>query len=353
MQTWTRNLVAGVTMFVLCLVLLLYHMKRRYIYLATRLDPVEHPAQLPDDVHYCRVPVRVGNAELAVYYHEPHADKPTVVYCHGTHGCVELDWAVFERARPYVNLVGWDYRGYGRSSGTTSEETNEYDLLYVLAWLQQEMGVAPRDIVLWGRSMGTNVALRFVGHPDRQALLPDRLVLLTPFARLSDVLRSIGFPAPVLAHLVGNMDVTECLRTYCEYAPERRRVLIMGSRHDQITPWENAVELRDVAPDQCTLTDIGGTHLSEFTDWALLVRFILSTAPAKKTTTVGSGGDEQLRGVEHDAEHADASDESRSSATEPSRHSPVCDATERTALADTAVGVCQPKPTGVDECESN
>src|SRR5439155_15253535 len=47
----------------------------------------------------------------------------TLIYCHGQGGDIADAWPRIELLAPLGwNLVIWDYRGFGRSSGTPSEE---------------------------------------------------------------------------------------------------------------------------------------------------------------------------------------------------------------------------------------
>ena len=51
-----------------------------------------------------------------------------------------------------------DYRGYGKSTGRPSEEGTYRDADAAWLWLTQKVGIAGRDIVLFGESLGGGVA---------------------------------------------------------------------------------------------------------------------------------------------------------------------------------------------------
>ena len=53
----------------------------------------------------------------------------------------------------------FDYRGYGRSEGKPDEGGILQDARGPRAWLAQRAGIAEKDIVLMGRSLGGAVAV--------------------------------------------------------------------------------------------------------------------------------------------------------------------------------------------------
>jgi hypothetical protein len=57
-----------------------------------------------------------------------------------------------------VNVMMWDYRGYGRSGGEPSVATMKSDALRAYEVLQGRPGVSPETTILHGHSLGTFVA---------------------------------------------------------------------------------------------------------------------------------------------------------------------------------------------------
>ena len=84
-----------------------------------------------------------------------------------------------------------DYRGYGGNPGAPSEEGLARDLRAARAFLLDEAGVAARDVVYLGESIGTGpVSALAVEQP------PAALVLRSPFTSLADVGRA-AYGVPV------------------------------------------------------------------------------------------------------------------------------------------------------------
>ncbi len=112
-------------------------------------------------------------------------DKPaplTVLYAHGNAGNV-LRFA--EGAARFLALgydvLLYDYRGYGRSEGTSeSEATLNLDARAAHRFLTREQGVPPASIALYGYSLGTTVSTELAMSVSCKAL-----VLAAPLASAS------------------------------------------------------------------------------------------------------------------------------------------------------------------------
>ncbi|MEP6601128.1 MAG: alpha/beta fold hydrolase, partial [Nitrospirota bacterium] len=84
---------------------------------------------------------------------------PVLLWCHGNAG------NIINRLENLVELHNlglavflFDYRGYGRSRGRPSEDGLYQDGLAAYAHLSETRGIDPRQIVLFGRSLGAAVA---------------------------------------------------------------------------------------------------------------------------------------------------------------------------------------------------
>jgi acetyl esterase/lipase len=73
------------------------------------------------------------------------------------------------------NVLIMDYRGYGKSEGAPSERALYDDGLLAYRHLVEERGVDPRRLVLFGRSLGSTVAIELgaaSSWPSRRSLRP-------------------------------------------------------------------------------------------------------------------------------------------------------------------------------------
>jgi len=90
-----------------------------------------------------------------------------VLFCHGNAGDVtdRLPYAVLLAAAG-LDVLLFDYRGYGRSSGRPSEEGTHADARAAREALLGRQGVDPARLLYLGESLGGAVALRLAATHD-------------------------------------------------------------------------------------------------------------------------------------------------------------------------------------------
>lgn len=160
-----------------------------------------------------------------------------VLLCHGNAGNVG------DRIAHAAVLTGvgfdvllFDYRGYGSSSGSPDEAGTYTDARAARSWLVGEPGVDPRRVLYLGESLGGAVALELaLAHP------PAGLVLLSAFTSVRDMARLHYRAVP--AALVP--DAYPSLR---RIAGLRAPLLVLHGEDDMIVPVEHARALFDAAP---------------------------------------------------------------------------------------------------------
>ena len=90
----------------------------------------------------------------------PHSQpRAVVLFAHGNAGNVSHRLQTLRElhSRQQVSVLVFDYRGYGRSKGKPSETGLMQDARAARKWLANRAGVAERNIVLMGRSLGGGV----------------------------------------------------------------------------------------------------------------------------------------------------------------------------------------------------
>ena len=86
-----------------------------------------------------------------------------------------------------VNVFLFDYRGYGQSEGTPSEEGLYLDAEAALAYLNSREDVRSDRIVYFGRSLGAAVAVDLAGHQPAHGL-----ILESPLPSVAFVARQVS-----------------------------------------------------------------------------------------------------------------------------------------------------------------
>ncbi|CAL9038558.1 unnamed protein product [Musa banksii] len=113
-----------------------------------------------DDVQVVRLPTRRGNEIVAVYLRHPRATA-TLLYSHGNAADIGQMFDLFVELSVHlrVNLIGYDYSGYGQSTGKPTEYNTYADIEAVYNCLKEQYGVADEDLILYGQSVGSGPTL--------------------------------------------------------------------------------------------------------------------------------------------------------------------------------------------------
>ncbi|OVA10260.1 hypothetical protein BVC80_1245g5 [Macleaya cordata] len=117
---------------------------------------------LKDNVNFdvLKIPTKRGNEIVALYVKNPSASL-TVVYSHGNATDLGQMFELFTELSLHlcVNLMGYDYSGYGQSSGKPTEQNTYADIEATYRCLEENYGVKEEDVILYGQSVGSGPTL--------------------------------------------------------------------------------------------------------------------------------------------------------------------------------------------------
>lgn len=207
------------------------------------------PASL--GLHFEDVRLRTADGlELAAWWVPASSPRGAVIVCHGNAGSMEhrLDkLALLHRLD--LDVLLFDYRGYGLSQGEPSEPGTYLDMDAAVEHLWQARGVVAERTILWGESLGGAVAARAATR-HRPALL----VLESTFTSIRGMIRRhYPFVPAGLATRV-HYDTVSCLaRLDCP-------VLVLHGPADSIAPFAMAEALVAAARGRTWLARLEGDH---------------------------------------------------------------------------------------------
>lgn len=140
------------------------------------LDPFPHR----ENVDVLKLPTRRGNEIVAMYVRYPMATS-TLLYSHGNAADIGQMYELFIELSIHlrVNLMGYDYCGYGRSTGKPSEQNTYADIEAAYKCLKENYGAKQEDVILYGQSVGSGPTL------DLAARLPQLRAVVLHSAILS------------------------------------------------------------------------------------------------------------------------------------------------------------------------
>ncbi|XP_057809410.1 uncharacterized protein LOC131023822 isoform X1 [Salvia miltiorrhiza] len=109
-----------------------------------------------EGVDVLKLRTRRGNDVVAVYISHPKATA-TMLYSHGNAADLGQMYELFVEItlRLRINLMGYDYSGYGQSSGKPSECNTYTDIDAVYKCLKEKYGVKDEQLILYGQSVGS------------------------------------------------------------------------------------------------------------------------------------------------------------------------------------------------------
>jgi len=134
----------------------------------------------------------IGLWKMAPFNANENISPKVVLYCHGNsfhrgHGHRLKLYEVLRDLGYWV--VTFDYRGYGDSTGTVSEESAVQDVLTAYKYMDEEFPDASK-IVIWAHSLGTSLASKAVTVMQVKKFnrQPDALVLEAPFDSIKGIM---------------------------------------------------------------------------------------------------------------------------------------------------------------------
>ncbi|KAL1173180.1 hypothetical protein V6Z11_A05G396600 [Gossypium hirsutum] len=121
-----------------------------------------------ENVEVLKLPTRRGTEIVAIYIRHPMATS-TLLYSHGNATDLGQMYELFIELSIHlrVNLMGYDYSGYGQSSGKPSEQSTYADIEAAYKCLEESYGTKQEDIILYGQSVGSGPTLDLAARLPR------------------------------------------------------------------------------------------------------------------------------------------------------------------------------------------
>ncbi len=179
-----------------------------------------------------------GN-NLQTWYKPSKAGSETLVYLHGNAENLST------RGR-LINILSEDDRGllifswggFGYSSGTPSEVSFYDDARAVFDWLAKEQNLDSSDLILYGESLGTGVAVQLATERDFKGV-----ILAAPYTSIAQMAADDYPWLPVNLLLKHRFDSIDKIQNVDE------PLVIMHSTDDDTIPYMQGVRLFDAATE--------------------------------------------------------------------------------------------------------
>lgn len=231
---------------------ILYFMQPALLY-----SPVRNIPYTPEEIGLEYEDVKFRTADrlrLDGWYVPAEGAELTVLFCHGNGGNMmhRLDSiSIFHSLG--LNVFIFDYRGYGGSEGTPSEEGTYLDVRGAYRWLKNKKKTSPEDIIIFGRSLGGGIGTYLATKVKARAL-----VIESTFTSYVDIGKKFYPYMPIKWFARFNYPTKEYIRKV------RCPVMVIHSRSDEVVPFEFGLDLYEEAGEPKEFVEIAGGHNDGF-----------------------------------------------------------------------------------------
>jgi len=235
------------------LLLVVYLMQDRILFPADR-DVYRDPSAYGWDFE--EVDLAVAGETTCLWWVPLEDARGVVLFSHGNAGNIADRLESIGLLRSFgLSVACYDYGGYGRSTGAPSEKRACADARAVWRWLTEERGVAPEDIILFGRSLGGAVTADLA--PE---VKPAGVVLESTFLSAAAVGRR-SFPWLPL-RLILKHPFESDRKVGRIQAP----VMVIHSPEDRVIPYTHGRRLFELAAEPKRFVEIRGDHNTGFVE---------------------------------------------------------------------------------------
>ncbi len=185
--------------------------------------------------------------KLLAWYSKPKDDNPTLLYFHGN------SFDIGERSYRIDRYIqkGWGvlllaWRGYSGNKGYPSELNLYEDGESALNWIKSSTSTKNENIVLYGESLGTGVAVELATRYSFKSV-----VLEAPFTSIADIAQKRYKIYPVKYLILDKFD------NISKISKILSPVLIISGKKDEVIPHSHSKKLFSKAndPKSCVFID--------------------------------------------------------------------------------------------------
>ncbi len=213
---------------------LLYYNQDKLIFFPEIL-PEEYSFSFPHAFEEVSIDLEDGEKIYGLFFPAMGPSKGTILYFHGNAGSLRTWGGIAEDFVPKGwDLLMTDYRGYGKSKAKLSEKGMYEDSEKWFSFLQTAKGKKENEIVAFGRSIGTGVAVELGLRAN-----PRYIILETPYTSMADLAKEFYpfLPGWFLAYSLNSSQ---------KIAKVKAPVVIFHGSNDEIVPFRQGQKLFEI-----------------------------------------------------------------------------------------------------------
>ncbi len=233
--------------------ILVYVRQTKYVYYPSR-KVIDNPSDI--NLHFEDVLLKTQDGETISCWYVPsggyEGSGRMVIFSHGNAGNIGDRLGTIEVFhRMGYDVMVYDYRGYGASTGTPTEQGTYWDALAVWNYVKGEKGIPPEKIVLFGRSLGGAISAWLA-----EQVGPGALVLESAFRSAPAMARKMFPYLPI--NLICKFDYNNEERLKNITCP----IVVAHSVDDEMIPFSHGQKLYERAGEPKMFVEMRGGHNS-------------------------------------------------------------------------------------------
>ncbi|KAK9090269.1 hypothetical protein Sjap_023446 [Stephania japonica] len=205
------------------------------------------PFRHRENVEILRLPTRRGTEIAAVHVRYPMATS-TLLYSHGNAADLGQMYELLVQLSIHLrlNVLGYDYSGYGQSTGKPSEQQTYADIEAAYKYLEESCGAKQEEIILYGQSVGSGPTLDLAARLSRLRAVVLHSPILSGLRVMYPVKRTYWFD---IYKNIDKIPLVSC------------PVLVIHGTSDDVVDWSHGKQLWDLCKEKYEpLWVKGGNH---------------------------------------------------------------------------------------------
>jgi len=200
-------------------------------------------------------------------YKSPSYSDIIFLYSHGNAGNISqiIGNDIVDNLSKYGTVFIYDYRGYGMSTGSPSDDGLFIDSKSVWQFLTQIKNVNPKNIVLFGHSLGTSITMELALHLVKNNIaFSNQVVLQNPFSSMKNISKDV---MPFIGSLViSDLNTNQFIEELDNYTNDLH-IYLLHSKDDELIHHKHSHELFSIVRNnKCNMTLMDGSHDRPFYD---------------------------------------------------------------------------------------
>jgi fermentation-respiration switch protein FrsA (DUF1100 family) len=238
------------------IILVLFFLFLRYFEKRNIYFPLRTIEATPADINldYEEISIETSDkVRLSGWFIPAQNSRRTILFFHGNGGNISHRLEKIQVLNDLkADVLIFDYRGYGESTGNPSENGLYLDAEAVYVYLLRDRKISPEKIVLYGESLGGAVAIDLAGKQRIGGIISEG-----SFTSIPDMAKRIlpFFPSMLISSRYESIrKIQKCT------SPK----LFFHSSEDEIIPFEFGKQLFQAAPEPKEFVEVRGGHNDAF-----------------------------------------------------------------------------------------